>query len=336
MTAAAAAAVPHDVADDQRDTVPPRGSMSYQSPPDRACSRRVCTAPPRRAGPARAARGEQAALQDVGDLVLGLVQPGPVERLRALAGHGEQSTALVRRPATGRAPSSGRTTARRPRPPCSTAPAAPRPGAPPHRPATPCGRPGQRVRGVQRRRGRAACGPRARRSAPGAAPRCSTTGPLRRGPPARSWSSVGDLGRLVAPDERGHDGAELLGGPPGHPFGIQQTRAVQGLGALFGEGLGAGPLHGAEQASGGTGGHEGHDAESPPGGEQRQARQPRRCRAGPAPCGGAFVARPCAVPRPTNTGRPRWRPRSPDPAASGARLAPLRTSSVGQPSTASA
>ena len=38
---------------------------------------------------------EQAALQDLGDLVLGLVQPGPVERLRALARRGDERAALV-------------------------------------------------------------------------------------------------------------------------------------------------------------------------------------------------------------------------------------------------
>ena len=78
--------MPDDVADDQRDAVSPTCSMSYQSPPDSACSVAGVyrAAPASRASGGRRA-GEQAALQDVGDLVLGLVQPRPVERLRALA-----------------------------------------------------------------------------------------------------------------------------------------------------------------------------------------------------------------------------------------------------------
>ena len=143
MTAAAAGPVPDDVADRDRDAVvvdrdevvPVAARLGVGAAREVARRRRP-------AGRAGELARQQAALQHLGHLVLDGVQPGPVQRLRALARHraddralagaharrgrGERQPDRADRPARPTATARRRRTAARPRPPTCRATAAAR------------------------------------------------------------------------------------------------------------------------------------------------------------------------------------------------------------------
>ena len=191
---------------------------------------------------------EQAALQDVGHLVLGLVQPRPVQRLGALPGQREHGGPLLCR--EGRAPVREAQRDRAPRgrvgPPrtSGTATSAPASGPLPSRPVL-----SQRGSPV-----RVACaaGPGSssgsRRTAAGTAsvPRAASTsrcsagaqqhrGGARAQPGGVVQDDLGDVDEAGRAGQCPDDLAELLGGPSRRALRGQQPGALQRLRAQLGE-----------------------------------------------------------------------------------------------------
>ena len=187
------------------------------------------------AGHPRQLAGEQAALQDVGDLVLDGVQPGAVQRLRALPGDGQDDRALARphplpvrregqpdradRPALEQERDDGVG-----RQPVDRARAA-RPGGEPG-----AHRAGQRVLPVEPD---PSGGPRQHLELFALAQHDHRLGRAER--QRVPGDHGGHLGRSRRPRERRHDVGQALRRAPGQRLRGEQARPLQRVGALVGE-----------------------------------------------------------------------------------------------------
>ena len=274
--------MPDDVADDHRDPVlvDRQQVVPVAARGDADGAGQVAGGDPE-PGQRRQRRGEQAALQDVRHVVLGLVQPRPVQRLGALPGQRQHRGALLRgegRPPVGepqhdRAGGPGRAAERERHGDerAGVRPAAVPPAALPQGLAG-AGRVRRGVTGVQRqpagrRRDRArAAGGQHVEVLPGAQ---QDRGGARAQPHGVVQDDLGDVDEPGRAGQRPDDLAELLGRPPCGALRGEQPGALQRLRAQLRQ-------H-RQRGAGGAGAHvarlpaEPDDADARAGGDQRDA-----------------------------------------------------------------